>query len=375
MSDTTSNISANPSAANAPATAPQPAEKKHSTLDMAGYGYLLGDLLLFGAGAASGKYKEAFTGLIWGAGGLALARYGNPPAERKLNELYGKLGEYMRRQGYSLPDGSTLQQAEVINHPGFWGSLENFLYKHSSEVLNAVYAIGAISLIKAGLEKSPEGKRNLGTLASGILVAAGGLAGIVIPEDPNADPSKETNPLSKAWAWARQKPLRVSGNLYTLNNASLTYSAYRDFKTKPGNYSYVLKLGTVASYVVANTLLGKSSRNSFDGKADPALLAALEQASAEVIAAQNPAMQDAIIRHTAAYMAGNLSLGVDAQTLSAAMRSRVAEVAKQNAMTAAAGASAPVAATPAAQNISPRPQQWTTGVSTPSPDAGTSLRR
>ncbi len=61
---------------------------KEASLTASGYAYLVGDAALFASGWMGGRYKEALTGLIWTTGGLVVARYGKPDAEKQLQEIF-----------------------------------------------------------------------------------------------------------------------------------------------------------------------------------------------------------------------------------------------------------------------------------------------
>ncbi len=283
---------------------------KDSSLKAAGYAYLVGDAALFASGMMAGRYKEAATGLIWGLGGLAPARYGNPSAEKQLQLLSTRLGQYLRKEGVEIPrtpDTKWLtQEGGIIDH------VESFLYKYPSQMLNAIYAGGAAQLLRSGIQ---HGKH--WDTASGALVAAGGLAGLLVPErKPDPDHPPESM-IGKAWAWLQEKPLRISGTLYALNNVTLTLSAIKEMRTNPAQKSYLFKFLTAGSYIFANAMLAMSSKGHGGGNEDHKMEAMekLADVSARVIAAQAPEVQEALVQHISGFLSSQPEVHLRAEQI------------------------------------------------------------
>ena len=285
------------------APAPEKSGLKDISLRAAGYSYLLGDAAIFTAGIMEKNYNNALTGLTWGLGGLAAARYGNPKPEKQLELLERRLGAYLKTQHVAIPNDPTT--ATLSKEAGLIDHIEDFLYQHPSETLNAVYALGATSMIGGAIAKKNAitGKRSVAVpdLASGLLVGAGALSGLLINEkkpDPNKPPHGF---FEQAMAWAQEKPLRVSGYLYAANNISMILGAFEKRKI-PGNKSHVLRFATAASYVFANMMLSLSSKENISDK-NPEVTAKLAETSAKVIAAQPPETQEALLQNIAGYLA------------------------------------------------------------------------
>ncbi|MBY0406491.1 MAG: hypothetical protein K2Q01_02275 [Rickettsiales bacterium] len=270
---------------------------KNNSLKAAGYAYLVGDAALFASGYMGGRSKEAMSGLVYTIGGAACAKFANPKAEKQLQLLGARLGEHLREVHVPIPDQPDLQ--ELTKKGGLIDHAEAFLYKYPSQVLNATYAVGGAQLLRSGLQ---HGKH--WDTASGALVAAGGLAGLLIKEKaPDADHPPKTA-FAKAVSWFQEKPLRLSGGLYALNNVTLIMSALEERKAKPANHSYMFKFLTAASYIFGNTMLALSSKDNSGKKEDcDAALEKLADASARIIAAQHKEVREALTQDIATYLA------------------------------------------------------------------------
>lgn len=290
------------------------------SLKASGYSYMIGDAALAAAGFLSGRHKEAASGLLYGAGGLVLATCGNPSTEKRLQMLYQDMGKYLQQQGVSIPAGT--HAAEALSQPGgVVGHIEKFLYSYPSQILNTLFAAGGVQMLRSGLQH----QKGWDT-ASGALVAAGGLVGLLVNErKPDPQEHARKGLIGKAMDWVQEKPLRLSGYLYMGNNATLLMSAMKERKADPGQHSYLLKLLTVASYVVANSLFAMSSKDNISckEKLDPRALDELEHVAAEVIAAQPRPMREQLINQMAAYLSAQSHTSIPVEELARAMHERV----------------------------------------------------
>jgi hypothetical protein len=290
---------------------------KQQSLKAAGYGYLVGDAALFAAGIMEKNFKGASTGLLWGLGGLAAARYGNPKAEKQLSILTRKLGDYLEKQGISIPD--IAEKPALIHKEGIIEHIESFLYAHPSEALNAVYALGAGQLLASGIQK-----KFTADITSGALIGAGALAGLLIPER-KPDPEHPTHgALGKALSWVQEKPLRLSGALYHVNNVSMVWAGFAKRKENPANKSYMLRFATAGSYILANTLLSLSSKGGGDDKKSTMMAQKLADTAAQVVAAQPPEVQQALVEQVAGYLSAQPELHKTAPQISALMQEKLA---------------------------------------------------
>lgn len=269
------------------------------SLKAAGFLYLVGDAALFASGMMSGRKKEATTGLIYSVGGLAPALYGSESAEHKLRGLYRKLGRHLEKNGVVLPKDSPITMELLTAKGGALENVQTFLYQYPSEILNAVYAVGGTQLLRSGLQHNKHWDA-----ASGALVAAGGLAGLIIPEEAPEQNQSPTKFMDNPWAWMKEKPLRVSGYLYQLNNVTLGVSVWNEYKKHPEQSSWVAKLATVCSYVLANGLLAISSKdNSFHKtQHDNEAMNTLELICAHIINAQPKEVQEKLLDQVTGFL-------------------------------------------------------------------------
>lgn len=303
-----------------------PVREERSTLNAAGYGYMVGDASLFASGMLAGRHKEALSGATYAAGGLVLARYGKEPAERKLERLTAKLHDYFVQEGIAIPQGAALNAQTLAQHGGILHRIEDFLYAHPSEVLNTIYAIGATSMIQSGIQHNKKWD-----LASGALIAAGALSGLLIKEKAPDTNHRATDPIGKAVEWVQEKPLRLSGGLYMANNVALTMSAINEMRSNPSQKSYLFKFLTAASFIVANSFLTLSSKDPHSEAGEKAhqreALHTLASRAARVIAAQPEGLREAVVQHTSGYLAAQPELGMSAKEIATQLHAELAKVA------------------------------------------------
>lgn len=310
-------------------------------LKLAGYSYLLGDAALAMSGMLNGQQGKAVlkTGAIWGIGGLAAARYGNPNTEKRLEILSDKLESHLRKQGITIP-ASVREQNALLQQQGFFKRMESFLYEHPSEILNAAYALGAGVMLHSGIrEGRTKGFTQSPDFWSGALVLAGALGGLLLKEDPQArEKAKDGGIISKAKAYFAEKPLRWSGSLYFLNNFALLGRVVKDSKLpahasglKPHYFSAV----TLASYVFSNAMLALSSRNQLSSTLPATHIAQLEDAAARILAAQPVEMQQALLSDMSHYLAEQKGINQNAPHIAQALANRLTELTGERAQQAA----------------------------------------
>jgi hypothetical protein len=332
MADNTSNTSSNGSAS---ADFSGLDHVRQKSLKAAGWAYFVGDAALATSGILEKEYKTASAGALYGLGGLVLARYGNPHAEKRLQLLSEELGQYLKAQGAEIPKGSKVDAAMLAKDGGIIEHIERFLYRNPSQVLNTLFAIGGVELMRGGMDTHRHWKT-----ASGALVIAGALAGLLIPEHKvSTETERPGGFFDKAWRWIQDKPLRASGYLYMANNATMTVDALLDGKKeraealrtgmwKPKQYGYLFQLVTVASYILANALFASSFKQNEASKNKEEELSSMEElkrAAAEVIAAQPMPVRQSMIQKTAGYLSAKAKVNVSASELTRAMEQAVAQ--------------------------------------------------
>lgn len=302
---------------------------KDRSLKASGLAYLVGDAALVTAGILEGDYKTARAGALYGLGGLALARYGNPKTEKRIKLLYQDLADYLKAQGIEIPKGSQVDTVALAKDGGVIEhiDIERFLYKHPSQVLNSLFTVGGLQLMHGGINNHRPWKT-----ASGALVTAGALSGLLIKERvKDTEDGKDTGMFGKMWHWVQEKPLRISGSLYMANNVTMTVDALQQRKKNPvqatkGSSGYLFQLLMVASYVVANGLLAISNKDNTSSKnaeKERAAAKELEQAAAEVIAAQPQEVQQQLIKKVADYLSTQSRVSIPAEELAMTMQKEV----------------------------------------------------
>lgn len=323
-------------------------------LKLAGYSYMLGDAAMMAADVVRGNRNAIGAigaGGIWFAGGAAAARYGNPNADKQLELIANKLERHLKKNGVTIPEGIREQNA-LLKKETTWQRIEDFLYEHPSEMLNASYALGAGMLVKQGIEQMKAGSHTLlpggGNLSAkfwiGSIVATGALIGLFAKEDPQAkEKARNGGFVDKVLGFVREKPLRTTSALYFLNNGFLAADAWQDFKkAKPGgefhakgmkpHYFSTLQLAT---YLFSNTMLAMSSRNQISSAMDTGRLAQMEDAAARIIAAQPGEVQQALLGDISRYLAEQKGLGQDASQIAQALAARLTELTGERAQQAA----------------------------------------
>lgn len=297
---------------------------KHESLRASGYAGLVASAALFASGMMSGRKQEAITGVVYSAANLVFIRYGKEDAERRLHTLDGSLKEYFIKQHIPIPKDSELNSAKLKDEGSIIDRIEDFMYEYPTQIVNTMNAVGGFAFIRSGMKHG-----NKWDAASGALVTAGSLAGILIPEkypDPDHPP---TSGFGKAWEWVQEKPLRTSGYLFLANNPTLLMSALQERKTNPQQKSYLFKLLATASYMVANGLLAISSKDStsyIDEAGSAKSIKELETTAAKVIAAQPEELQSHILEQTAGFLAAKPDIKLSATQIASDLAERIKEL-------------------------------------------------
>ncbi len=325
---------------------------KDKSLKIAGYSYMLGDVSMVAAGMARGKDgKSTVQGaIIWFLGGIFAAIWGNPKPEEQLKIQASKLEHYLKQKGVEVPDDARAQ-SQLLKKKSFMGHVSQFLYEHPSEMLNAMYAIGAAILLhgsvkNTGGERAPFLPKTLnrdGLISMnsdfwiGALVLAGATTGLLVKEDPEARKKAEgKGALQKAYAFVAEKPLRVTGTLYGLNNIFLGAKAMQDHELRNSTYSgkslkpHMASTTQFAAYVFSNIMLFLSRRDQTSGKGTSlADVAKLEDAAARVIAAQTPEKQRELLADVSEYMAAQKGMKLSASEIAAQLSQRIAAITEE----------------------------------------------
>lgn len=300
------------------------APPRDHTLRLAGASYMLGDAAMMVAGQMRGQKNVVAGAAIWLAGGAAAAWYGNPNADHQLRILARRLVRHLEQNGIVIPTDIGAQSV-LLKEPTLWEKLENFLHAHPSEMLNASYALGAGMLMRKGISKD---------FWIGATILTGAISGLMITEDKDARKKAESGSwFDRTIAYAREKPLRVSGTFYAVGNLFLAGKVAEDFSLRKSTYQgkaaqpYLFSTLQLACYLLSNSLLALSSRNQItEAGMGKEAIGGLEDAAARIIAAQPPQMKTLLIHDISHFLATQKGITQTQQEISTALYQRLARV-------------------------------------------------
>jgi len=310
------------------ALVPDAPKKSHGLLDtvhresvkIAGTSFLIGDSAFLTSGYMAGRGGIGAAGILGLTEGAVGARYGNPKAEKQLEQLDRHLGEYLRKKGITIPsDPST---AELSKKGGVIDHVESFLYAYPTQVMTAIYSLIGAGMIHSGV------KDNIKSLKiGGAFMVAASVAGLLIPErkpDPDHPPQ---GALQKAVRWVEEKPLRITGTLMSVSPIMLAKTALEDRKRNPQNKSYVFTALAAAGFLFGNAMLAISSKEyDSGGHLNDKALDKLATGCATVIAAQPKEVQEALLQDVTAYLARRPNVPLKQDQISEMLHRKLDEV-------------------------------------------------
>lgn len=301
---------------------------KSKSLKAAGVGFLLADTALITSSLMSGERGVGAAGIFGLTAGFVGTRYGNPKAEKQLELVERRLGQYLKRQGVEIPQNPTTEN--MTKEGGLLDHIESFLYKYPSQVMNAFYSMIGVSFASAALSmpKTASTWERASLLTSGGLLVAGALAGLLIHEKKPDPKNPPQGTLQKAWSWIQEKPLRLTGALFNTNQLFLGLNALEQRRNNPDNYAYMPKLAAVAFFTFGNTMMAMTSKEH-GGKGnsmDAATKEKLAESAAMVILAQPKQVQDNMLEHVAGYLATESYVNMSASDISAMLKKKLEEV-------------------------------------------------
>lgn len=349
------------------------AQKGWSKRELVGTGYLIGDAAMFANGMLKamayhrnakegapegyvGKNltpqewhaernaaaREALTGLVWGIGGVAMAKYGNRPLEGQMEALEQRLATHFKESGLTLSE-DILAKALKEKDKSFFAKIEDFCYRYPTEILNVVYGgMAAATLVWDGVKDFKQnhmGKslgfktdantfqlKDISSLGMGITIVIGALCGLLIKE-------KSKEQLDEAGStgfsrWIQEKPMRATGAFYFANNY-FTYenmmgnkAEFQNEKNPLYKNMYLFRGATLGSYLFGNvTLMGTATGAQGVNEPTEAAKKSILETTAKVILAQPKTDQEKLINDTAEYLTHQRELGFSRHT-----QRRVAEM-------------------------------------------------
>ncbi len=295
---------------------------KENKLKVAGIGQVTADTALLAYGFIKGNPEIGSIGALGYTAGIIGMRYGNPKDEKQLELVERHLGEYLQRQGVEIPKEPTTQG--LMKRGGIIDHVEEFIYAHPTQLINTCFGLMGVQFMRGGMRENQKSM-----MASGAFMMASALAGLLIKEqkpDPDHPPQ---GTLAKAWSWVQEKPLMLSGILANLNQVSLAYNTYSEYKANPSQKAYMLKAVAVAGFLLCNCMLGMSSSGHGGGEQmDDETRDKLAETAARVIAAQPKEVQDAVLERISGFLATQPYVHLNAEEISAMLRKKVEEVAR-----------------------------------------------
>ena len=322
------------------------------SLKAAGLSFLVADAALIGSGLATAlkekSLKKGFgsiymitaglTGLTAGAVG---AVYGNPKAEEQLRLVHGDLRDYLKKQNVVIPHDHTSEA--LTKDRGLLQHVEAFLQTYPAQIMSTLYSSIGISFCldgvndkrnsllnrEAGNVGAADGllKKSGNMKKSGALLMAAGLVGLLIPEKKQDVQHPPKNIFERAYAWAQEHPLALTGTLMTANQYFLAGAANYERKIDPHNPSYLFKFVAVACFVFGNTLLALSSKHNGGGKGmDEKTLNELADTSARVMAAQPEEVRAALLDGVADFLSKEPYVEKSAAEIRAMLEARLQAV-------------------------------------------------
>lgn len=304
-------------------------EVKRKSLKAAGLSFLLADSALITSGLLAGQKKLSSAGALGLTAGAVGAIYGNPKAEKQLEQTYKQLGAYLRKQNIEVPKDLTTEA--LAKEGGVLDYINSFLHNHPAQVMNTLYALIGVQFARQAMEGKtsrfaiPKGQRSLFT--SGCFLIAGALGGILIQEKKPNPEHPPQRALAKAWSWIQEKPLRLTGTLFNINQVLFTVNATTDYRKTHDKKVYAFKLLTAAAFTLGNTLLAFSSKSESGGHPmDEKTRNELAETSARVIAAQPKQVQDALVEQISGYLASKPDVGMKAEEISQLLHEKLGGV-------------------------------------------------
>lgn len=294
------------------------------SLRAAGLSFLVADTSLIASGIMAGEGKMSTAGIFGLTAGLVGTRYGHPKAERQMEVLEQGLAAHLKKEGYTIPED--VSDKFLTQKGGLFDRVENFLYKHPSEVMNIFYGLIGVQFSRTGLQKHDRQLTFAGTM-----LMSGALGGILIKEkkrDPNHPPE---GPLKQFWSWIQEKPLRLTGTLFNINQVFLGLSALNDRRNHPENKSYRFRLLAVAAFTFGNIMMMITNKTrTGHRKIDMGSMNVLADTSARIIAAQPQEVQDALLHDISGYLATQPNVGMNREQIGTMLNERLAKVPQQD---------------------------------------------
>lgn len=289
------------------------------SLKAVGWLNIVGDIGLLATGLATKKTdpvrKYLMTaGGLYTVGAVVPALFGEVKPEDQTNETVGAVADAFKAQSINVPQDSSLYRAyqatQAAGHKP-----QGFLQRHAAQVMLGFYALGAAVMLRKGLKPDALGKRDPALIAYGANSFALKTLAFVLPEKSNARTNEKTDqergPISKAYHWFIDKPLRLFGVGSFVSDIFLAWYTWTKQKTSPFMWL------TTGTYLAADVLATVSSKNSSNaiGPSTGDHQRRIAAMVAETIVRQPEAVREGLVRNVAEKLARQSDMGGDAEKI------------------------------------------------------------
>ena len=349
---------------------------KNSTLKLAGVSYNIGDALYMWYAAApvlkewSGSNPEKrffgvvdiLSGIGYGLGSLCLTFFG--AKDQSINIIKNstnKIERYARKEGYEVPDESSISYVNAEPKRGFFGSIKSTIARYPSEALNSIYVFVGLGIAAASFYKGtrpmpanllPEWEsaqqiKKIGYTPSkfskelkeykddifaermdvglGAVTMTSALIGIGVKETKRMEGDPKHGGIQGAVDWIKEKPLRATGIGYMIATAWHGASTAMHWKNGTKDKKYLIgRSGFIAANIFSEVMLMLSSKGHGNGvKPDGSVDDSVMAATAELVLRQPAEKREAVIQQLAGYMASPEVLATKADVIEAELRKHI----------------------------------------------------
>lgn len=278
------------------------------SLKTVGWLNIIGDIGLLASGLTTKGGMRNYhiaAGSLYTVGAAVPALFGEVNSENQVNETLARMNAALKEQSVEVPKDSSLYAATQDQRTG----MRHFLHQHAAQAMLGFYALGAGTMLAGGLRvRDAQGKLNPYKIAYGANSLGLKTLSLALPE--KATPEKDENkgqrdPISGAFHWLVDKPLRLFGIGSFISDGSLGLAAMRDYrnalKINPGARPDYFQFLTTGTYLAADVLASLSSKDPShaDGKFNADQQQRIEAMAAETIIRQPEAVREGLVNRVA----------------------------------------------------------------------------
>lgn len=330
---------------------------RKQTVKLSGVFGIIGHAALGTVGVLEGDMKRVATSAFYTTSTLIPTMYG-AGKDGGTSKVIGDMKDYLRKQGVEIPKGDNLTPEELAKKGGVIDTLHGYIKKHPIEISNAIGLMGNVMLTYSGLKggQKVEPMRTAAGLASmlgalttilvqekskdsvgqydwpGIEDAPGIAAPDMTPEQV-AQHQENRSVFGKVADFVQERPMRTAGLLNVGGNLAMLADARKMHKNAgnsmkdldariaaaTGDEKDALMAGydkqklkaaatgplaytTAATYLIATTFTGLSSKTKVSDYNEQEALGKLCAMSANLIMEQPAELRDDVIHKSAIYL-------------------------------------------------------------------------